>query len=298
MPTRATTHHNQFTPAGSVSSCVVALATGSAGCFTRATTMSKRVEVKAGDRYGSLTVLVEAAPDVHHGKSFRRIECQCDCGKRTNVRLNNLRSGQIVSCGCVRRKYHDGQYKSLAYRSWDMMKQRCTNPSDPAYHNYGGRGISVCGRWMDFEPFLEDMGERPSPEHSIDRIDTNGNYEPGNCRWATRKEQNRNRRDNVLLTLGDETLCISEWSDRTGIDACSIRGRIRLGWSVEDALAVVPGTRNKAYLYITWDGRSQTVAAWARERGLKRLTLSKRLQSGWTISDALTTPVGSTRSKP
>lgn len=120
------------------------------------------------------------------------------------------------------------------------MINRCRNARSPYYHLYGGRGIKVCERWKGkngFLNFLQDMGRRPSPKHSIDRIDNNGNYEPGNCRWATRIEQNRNRRDNRLVTFNGQTKCIAEWCDETGLPEKSVRARLwLLGWSVEDAL--------------------------------------------------------------
>lgn len=129
--------------------------------------------------------------------------------------------------------------RSLTYRTWDAMIHRCHNPQSSAYHKYGGRGIVVCDRWREsFESFLSDMGDRPGPEYSIDRYpDKNGNYEPGNCRWATPSEQARNRRSTRYLTCNGETLSLAEWSERTGIQPGTIANRIDVrGWSVPDAL--------------------------------------------------------------
>lgn len=199
--------------------------------------MGKRIKVEPGDEYGRLTVIEELPRECSGNRKFRRIRCSCECGSSTEVRLSNLRSGEVVSCGCAHFKYDNGEYKSLTYVSWDMMKQRCLNPNDPASHNYSERGITVCDRWLAFENFLSDMGERPSSDHSIDRYpDKNGPYEPGNCRWATRHEQNRNMRSNVLLTLDGETMCIADWAERTGLIRETIHGRLRMGWSVERAL--------------------------------------------------------------
>ena len=140
-----------------------------------------------------------------------------------------------------------GALRRGAYASWNGMVQRTTNPNDARFADYGGRGIRMCDRWRkSFEAFLADMGDRPTPEHSLDRIDVNGNYEPGNCRWATRKEQQRNQRGNVRLTHNGETLCIAEWAERLGIEYCVIETRLRRGWSVERALSKPRYSRAKA----------------------------------------------------
>lgn len=130
--------------------------------------------------------------------------------------------------------------RSPEYRTWRGMISRCRYPSQGGYHNYGGRGIRVCQRWENsFEDFLADVGPKPSPGHSLDRIDTSGHYEPGNCRWATRECQNRNRRGNHLITFLRTTKTLSAWSELTGIGPKTIAKRLSLGWSVERALTEV-----------------------------------------------------------
>lgn len=117
------------------------------------------------------------------------------------------------------------------------MLSRCTNPKTPAYKNYGGRGITVCDRWRhDYAAFRADMGPRPTPEMEIDRIDNNGNYEPGNCRWATPKEQSRNQRRNRKIEHDGQSLVAVDWSEKTGIHDRSIKSRLRYGWTAEEAL--------------------------------------------------------------
>lgn len=207
--------------------------------------MKKPSVVLPGEKRGRLTVIRELEPDKRGSRNVRRLLFKCDCGKEVNVRLSNFRSGAVASCGCGHRRYREGVYKSLAYRSWDMMKQRCTNPKDPAYHNYGGRGIQVCERWLEFGPFHEDMGERPSKDHSLDRIDNNGNYEPGNCRWATRSEQNSNRRDNVRLTLDGRTMTATQWAKHAGINPGTFRSRLRIGHTLQEAINNPRGSRRK-----------------------------------------------------
>lgn len=132
------------------------------------------------------------------------------------------------------------------YRAWQTMRLRCIEPSNPAFPNYGGRGIKVCDRWLQsVEAFIEDMGPKPTPAHELDRFPNNdGNYEPGNCRWATRSDNDRNRRSNRLIEHGGETLTLVAWAERYGIAAGTLRMRLESGWSTGEALTTP--TRAKA----------------------------------------------------
>ncbi len=127
--------------------------------------------------------------------------------------------------------------ESSEYRSWVDMRNRCSNQKHHAYKDYGGRGISVCERWSEFDNFLADMGPRLSPKHSIDRINNNGNYEPDNCRWATIEEQNRNRRDLVWITYKGKTNHLSGWCKELGFCLQTIHCRLKRGWSIEKSLS-------------------------------------------------------------
>ncbi|MBP3063694.1 hypothetical protein SAMN05216576_1067 [Ectopseudomonas chengduensis] len=123
------------------------------------------------------------------------------------------------------------------YRAWQQMRLRCTKPTHAAYANYGGRGITVCDRWLnDPAAFIADMGLKPSPKHEIDRIDNQGNYEPSNCRWVTRSANDRNRRNNRVIHHDGIDLSLAEWSERTGVPADTIRKRIESGWEIARAL--------------------------------------------------------------
>lgn len=185
--------------------------------------------------FGRLTVVSRAEND-----RFGRTQwhCVCECGKEKVVALFRMTSGHTKSCGCIK-----GQANAThrmrgtpTHNSWCAMKQRCNYPGSDEYKNYGGRGIRVCERWnSSFENFIADMGERPKGM-SIERLDSNKNYEPGNCKWANDHEQARNRRSTIWVTRGGQTKCVKDWCDELGLSVDRVYGRIRRGATPAEAL--------------------------------------------------------------
>ena len=203
--------------------------------------MSKQptISITVGQRFGRLTVTARHVQDSAAG--FPRWNCTCDCGWGTTVLASHLRSGATASCGCQRkagltRRTH-GMRHSPEYAAWSGLRARCLNPRNTAYPNYGGRGITFCPAWQSFERFYADMGPRPSPEHSLDRIDNDGPYSADNCRWATRTEQNRNRRIMPRYQHDGLSLTLPEWAERTNIPLITLKYRLNLrGWPLARAL--------------------------------------------------------------
>jgi hypothetical protein len=193
-----------------------------------------------GRRFGKLTAIYELPRE--GGRGPRRWMCRCDCGRERSARPTYLHSGTIRSCGCLlretllRRNQTHGKSGTPEYRAWCGMRERCRNPRLPAYRDYGGRGITVCPRWESFEAFLADMGPRPSPRHTLERINNDGPYAPRNCRWATRGEQCRNYRRNHHIEHQGRDMLLMAWAEEKGLRLHTLIVRLRRGWSVEQAL--------------------------------------------------------------
>ena len=192
-----------------------------------------------GHVFGRLTV-VSLSSTI---KGRRYWKCQCSCGKTKDVAASNLKAGHVKSCGCIN-AIHGGIVghgnRHPLYMTWTNMLKRCHNPTDAKYPIYGGRGIIVCATWKDFMVFIKDVPPKPSPELQLDRIDNNGNYEPGNVRWAMRKEQGANKRDNRLITAQGLTLTVTQWAERTGIKRATLFSRLKYGWNDEDVVTPRP----------------------------------------------------------
>jgi len=190
-----------------------------------------------GQRFGRLVVIqTRGVP----GKP-RSAVCRCDCGRITHVDRGKLRSGHTRSCGCLKedtsraRCFKHGGNGTREHRTWQSMLRRCETPTTPSFRYYGGRGIKVCARWHDFAVFLADMGPRPAGT-SLDRINNDGDYEPGNCRWATPLIQSRNSRHNRILEFRGESHCVSEWAEILGVPPLRLMMRLHRGASIEETL--------------------------------------------------------------
>lgn len=199
----------------------------------------------AGRTFGRLTVHKYAGRDSKH----RFWKCRCSCGRKTVSRTDALIGGKANSCGCLNIEHikvvatTHGKHRTPEYRAWNGMLYRCTNPRSKSFKDYGGRGIVVCERWRhSFENFYADMGQRPSKKHSIDRKDNDGNYEPGNCRWATRSAQNSNRRilprrNARVISHAGQRLTISQWANLAGMSYAVLNQRLHKGMGFADAIS-------------------------------------------------------------
>lgn len=204
-------------------------------------------ELLIGEPFGYLTVTGPSVTRMVGNRPRLFWPCVCDCGIQKEIEHYSVIS-ENSSCGCLHhqrisnaRILHGHARKgkeSSEYVCWMSMRWRCYNSNNKSFKDYGARGITVCDRWRNsFEAFLEDMGPRPSPKHSIERNNNDAYYAPGNCTWAKRKVQNRNKRTNRILTFKGRSMCVSAWAEEVGIGAQNLWQRIfKHGWSVEDAL--------------------------------------------------------------
>jgi hypothetical protein len=225
---------------------VQGLKNGTKSC--RASCHQIEIKFEIGSRFGRLVVIGEERKIINSKVkdkkiSKRYIKCICDCGNETSVYAGSLTNGCSTSCGCFSLEFQrqskttHGKTSSSEYNTWMGIRGRCLNQNNDAYDDYGGRGISVCKKWMTFEGFYEDMGDKPGPKYSIDRVDNNGNYCKENCRWATRTQQVRNRRNTRMLTVDGITMSLPDWAEKTGVKYATIKDRLnRHGYSDRDAI--------------------------------------------------------------
>lgn len=259
--------------------------------------MSVRKDL-TGQTFERWTVLDRAS---NRGKcTFWR--CQCFCGTIREVQTSNLISGGSLSCGCLRRD-HAGLHlithhktKTPEFRIWQGIKTRCSNPHSKGFIHYGGRGITLCEHWQDFQHFLADMGPRPSAKHSIERRNNMLGYSAENCRWASRKEQARNTNRNRMVTIGEHTACVAEWLETFALPGHIFWGRVKRGWDIAQALTTPhdPSTQRPPRPYrnlITINGITHCLTEWLTLAHMGPSTYKQRIKRGWTSQQALSVPV-------
>jgi|SRR6478609_1277620 len=197
-----------------------------------------------GYKFGNLTFINEDfhEKEVTGFQKYRMAVIECFCGRKFITRISGLKNGRTKSCGCTRR---DGLLKRITrhnmsnsseYSSWESMKSRCQNPNNIFYYNYGGRGIKTCERWNNFKNFYKDMGKKPDKSYSLERIDVNGDYYLENCKWATRKEQDRNKRNTIFLSFNKEKWILVDLAKKFNIHQQTLKSRIDRGMSPEEAI--------------------------------------------------------------
>lgn len=206
-----------------------------------------RAENLVGLKFGRLTVIDRAEKPKKVKNTYAYWLCKCDCGEAVVVSSRGLKRGHTRSCGCLLKEIRTthGMSKSALYNRWNEMRQRCNNSKDTSFPNYGARGICVCLEWDgNFQNFHDwAMNNGFSPDLQIDRIDTDGNYEPANCRWISCQRNGRNKRNNVKATIGSETKTIVEWAELSGIQYKTLLARFRQGWQEERLLLPIKETK-------------------------------------------------------
>lgn len=240
----------------------------------------------AGMRFGSVTVLRRTGTCSSRDAKWLY---RCDCGvehESSGYSIRKVKGFTCPECTVIRvsqASIKHGKTETPEYKTWTDVKTRCLNPSSTGYKNYGGRGITICNRWKDsFEAFLEDMGEKPTPNHSIDRIDNDGNYEPGNCQWVTIEEQIRNRRITIKVEVNGATKTLAEWCKEYDCTFASAYYRYRQGLGGEAVFKTMATT-------LTLDGLTDTISGWSKRTGIAANTISMRVnQYGWSVTRALT----------
>jgi len=264
--------------------------------------MGKKIEMK-GQKFIRLLVLYECEERKNGLVVWR---CKCDCGKEVEVRGCDLRSGKVISCGCLGREktikactthgFTRGYQQHTLYRKIAGMIQRCENPNDRQYHNYGARGITVCPEWHDPKTFYDWAISNGWEEGlQIDRIDVDGGYEPGNCRFVTIKEQQRNKQNTYWLEWQGKLRRLVDLAEEYGVPNHVLHHRLNNGWPLDQALNKPIAVRGKHY--VTFNGNRRALYEWAEDLqvkalGIKYNTLKQRINKlHWPIERALTEPV-------
>lgn len=203
-----------------------------------------RAESTIGERFSRLVVI---GVEKINGRTY--MKCECDCGNIPLIWYGHLRTGATKSCGCLNlekirdRSTKHGMSETQTYKIWYGMIKRCKKEGNKSFASYGGRGIFVCERWHCFENFLSDMGERPGENYSLDRIDNERGYCKENCRWATRKQQANNKRNNINVFYDGKSMTVAELSSISGVGYGLLRWRLKNNWTVSDAVSIPVGAK-------------------------------------------------------
>lgn len=236
-----------------------------------------------GKVFGRLTVIEKFYPDeatiTPSAKNRTHWRCLCECGNERVVLGKYLMKGDSTSCGCHSLERSYGQTKNPEYCVWSGMKHRCYDKDNEKYPDYGARGITVCDRWLvSFSNFLEDMGKRTSPKHTIDRRDNDGNYEKSNCRWATSRQQTRNKRNNHWIEHNGMKMIMNDWAEYFGIDQSSLHEMLKRKKSFEEVYNYYTTEKDKKN--IEFNGLKMRPSDWARYFNIHRSTLTERIEKG------------------
>ncbi|MDZ7905216.1 MAG: hypothetical protein U5N55_05140 [Cypionkella sp.] len=240
-----------------------------------------------GRRFGLYVVIGDGAK--HPKKTL--VKCQCDCGAIKDVGVNSLISGRSTrckSCAAINPARHTnlkhGMSETPEYQAWASMKARCSNPNLENYARYGGRGISVCDAWaQSFDAFFAHMGPRPDGR-SLDRIDVDGNYEPGNCRWATASEQSQNRTNTLYVNVDGKMVALSKIEAEMGLTKGVVAARIAMGWTVDRAISEPQLVKKPTHFVF---GESLTTKEIIAKYGVGRQNFNRRIRMGFTAEDAI-----------
>lgn len=252
-----------------------------------------------GQRFGRLLVTEYLGiARTRSGHTYSQFKCLCDCGNETVKPGKGLHSGKINSCGCLRievtrkRATHHGLSNTKLYDVWQSMRKRCNNPADPAYHNYGARGIGYDKSWDDYIVFYKwacETGYIPDAGLTLERIDVNKGYCPENCCWVDMKAQSNNKRNNRRYTMDGTTHTLTEWCEIYNVPFSRVSARIDdLGWSFEDALKKEKAIQEYE---ITYKGITNNTKWWSKITGLSTQTLRNRKKKGWSDVDCIEIPL-------
>lgn len=216
--------------------------------------------------------------------------CECECGNLKEIRQDAW--GKTNSCGCMQIESRTTHHLSgdKLYTVWKNMKTRCYNSQYWNYPNYGGRGITICEEWLkDFSSFYSwALSSGYQEGLTIERVNNDGPYSPDNCKWATKEEQDANRRNNHRLTYKGETKTVTQWAKLTGLPAAAILSRIRYGWSPDEIIETPSGGKSETIVY---DGITEKISYWSKVTGFSAHTIRMRLRAGWSVEDTLLRPV-------